>query len=129
MKILVVLSFIGLAFPLGLVAPDVDQKISFLVHRSIFTHAPWLALLATFWALKSKSRWAVPCICAAFTCGLVVHFAADLFPKAWMGFALVHIPVVGRLSPTASVCWLLSSLAISVACALYSGWLALPKDD
>ena len=90
MKVLVALSFIGLAFPLGLVVPDVDQKIPFLVHLSIFTHAPWLALLATMWALKSKSHWAVPCICAAFTCGLVLHFAAELFPKAWMGFADPH---------------------------------------
>ena len=129
MKVLVILSFVGLAFPLGLMAPDVDQRVSFLVHRSILTHAPWFALLSTFMVVKSNTRYAMQFIGVAFNIGLVVHFALDLFPRAWMGFALIHIPVFGRLPPLASACWILASLAISVACVIYLGWRAIPREE
>ena len=42
MKILLVMSLIMLAFVVGMIAPDVDQKIGLIVHRSILTHGPWV---------------------------------------------------------------------------------------
>ena len=129
MKTLLIISFIGFAFVLGLVAPDVDQRLPFLTHRSLLTHGPWFALLATWLAQKSKSQATVPLITCGFAIGLASHFAADLFPKAWMGFALVHIPFWGRLPAAASVCWLIGSLVVSAACAVFLGWRTIPKQE
>ena len=78
-------------------------------------------------ARKSRSQSAAPLTAGSFATGLVFHFAADLFPKAWMGFALIHLPFWGRLPPAVSVYWLIGSLAVSAACAVYLGWRAIPK--
>ena len=138
MKTLLTISLIGFAFVLGLVAPDVDQRLPFLTHRSLLTHGPWFAVLATWLAQKARSRWlaqkarsrsAVPLIDGSFVIGLALHLAFDLFPKAWMGFALVHIPFWGRLPAAASVCWLIMSLVVSAACAVFLGWRAIPKQE
>ena len=129
MKTLLIISFIGFAFVFGLVAPDVDQRLPFLTHRSLLTHGPWFALLATWLAQKSQSQSAVPLIACSFVIGLALHFAADLFPKAWIGFALVHIPFWGRLPAAASVGWLIGSLVVSSACAVFLGWRAIPKQE
>ena len=98
LKTLLIVSFIGFAFVFGLVAPDVDQRLPFLTHRSLLTHGPWFALLATWLAQKSRSPSAVPLIACSFVIGLVFHFAADLFPKAWMGVCLGTHPVLGPSS-------------------------------
>ena len=127
MKTLLTISFIVFTFILGLVAPDVDQRLPFLTHRSLLTHGPWFALLAAWLTQKSGSRSAVPLIAGSFAIGLSFHFAADLFPKAWIGFALVHIPLWGRLPAAASVFWLIGSLVVSAACAVYLGWRSIPK--
>ena len=129
MKTLLTISFIGFAFVLGLVAPDVDQRLPFLTHRSLLTHGPWFAVLAAWLAQKSRRRSAVPLIAGSFVIGLVFHLAFDLFPKAWMGFALVHIPFWGRLPAAVSVCWLIGSLVVSAACAVCLGWRAIPKQE
>lgn len=129
MKILLTVSFIALAFVGGLVAPDVDQRLPFLTHRSLLTHGPWFALLAMWMAHKSKSQSALPLIACSFALGLVWHFSSDLFPKAWVGFALVHIPFWGRLPQSASVFWLMGSLVVSTACAIFLGWRAIPKQE
>ena len=129
MKTLLIVSFIGFAFVLGLVAPDVDQRLPFLIHRSLLTHGPWFALLATWMAQKSKSQSAMPLVTCSFAFGLALHLAGDLFPKAWIGFALVHIPLWGRLPAAASVCWLLGSSLVSAACAVFLGWRAVPKHE
>lgn len=129
MKTLLTISLIGFAFVLGLVAPDVDQRLPFLTHRSLLTHGPWFAVLATWLAQKARSRSAVLLIDGSFVIGLALHLAFDLFPKAWMGFALVHIPFWGRLPAAASVCWLIISLVVSAACAVFLGWRAIPKQE
>ena len=129
MKTLLTISLIGFAFVLGLVAPDVDQRLPFLTHRSLLTHGPWFAVLATWLAQKARSRSAVQLIDGSFVIGLALHLAFDLFPKAWMGFALVHIPFWGRLPAAASVCWLIMSLVVSAACAVFLGWRAIPKQE
>ena len=42
---------------------------------------------------------------------MVFHRGTDLFPKAWTGFTLVHIPFWGRLPTEVSVYWLIGSLS------------------
>ena len=128
MKILLVMSLIMLAFVVGMIAPDVDQKVGLIVHRSILTHGPWFALAAILLATKSNSRYAIPLTGAAFSLGLSIHLAADLFPRGWTGFALIHIPGYGSLPGAASVIWILASLVISVSAVLYLGWRSLPRE-
>ncbi|MDA1348713.1 MAG: hypothetical protein O3A47_07590 [Chloroflexi bacterium] len=85
--------------------PDIDQHTSLLVHRSVITHGPLVPFLLF---LVSSSRKSVPVrlfvmgLCAAFA----VHLGFDLFPKAWTGFALIHIPEYGWTSPLASGTWI-----------------------
>ncbi len=129
MKILLIISLIGLAFVMGLVAPDIDQRFSFLTHRSIITHGPWLALLATWAASQFRHSSAMPLIACGFALGLTIHFASDLFPKQWIGYALIHVPFWRRLAPLASIVWLAVSLIVSLACALAMGWRAVPKEQ
>ena len=127
MRIILVAVLVALAFPVGLVAPDVDQRVTWLIHRSALTHAPWLALIAAGLALKAGGRpllW----MAAAFCLGLTIHFGLDLFPRAWQGYALIHIPLYGRLAAAASFCWILTSCVASLACAAYATWRALPQD-
>ena len=52
-------------------------------------------------------------IAAGFALGVAIHLAADLFPKAWTGFALISLPFYGWLPATASITWLVCSV---VAC-------------
>ena len=129
MKILLTMALMTLGFSLGLIAPDVDQKTSLIVHRSILTHGPWFALMAILLSTKSNSRHTMPLIGAAFAAGLCWHLAADLFPRSWTGFALIHIPAYGSLPGTASVCWILASLIISVFAVLLLGWRSLPREE
>ena len=129
MKILLAISLVGVAFALGLIAPDIDQKVGFLLHRSALTHGPWLALAAGFLSIRSTKGYLMPLLGMAFSIALAVHFAADLFPKEWTGFALIHLPLYGRIPAAASVLWLVMSLVVSTGAAGYMGWRCLPKED
>ena len=98
------LSFIA-GILLGDRLPDIDQHTSHLVHRSIITHGPLVPFLLFLTASGRKSvpvRLFVMGLSAAFA----VHLAFDLFPKAWTGFALIHIPEYGWTSPLASGAWI-----------------------
>ena len=128
MKYLAITSLTVLAFVVGMVFPDVDQKISFLVHRSVLTHGPWIAMVASLFALNGKGYYR-PLIVLAFNAGMAIHLAADLFPKAWTGFALIHIPLWGRLPATASVVWILASVVILIACMALLAWKVVPSEN
>ena len=129
MKILLTMAFVTLAFALGMIAPDADQKTGLIVHRSILTHGPWLALIAAFLVTRTDSRQMIPLTGSAFASGLTVHLAADLFPQSWTGFALIHIPWYGRMAKTASICWILGSICISASAALYLLGRSLPREE
>ena len=56
-----------------------------------------------------------------FLClGFVVHLAFDLFPRAWMGYALISIPVYGWLPPVVSFGWIAAS---GLLCAYWAARL------
>ena len=116
MRYIITGTLMVLAFVLALKFPDLDQKISFLVHRSIITHGPAIPIIAALVSLK-WNRGAELTI--AFSLGMVFHLLFDLFPKAWIGFALVHVPFMGRLAPFPSVVWLLSAMLICLVLMFY----------
>ena len=81
---------VGLA--LGNKFPDIDQDTALLVHRSVFTHGPLLPFL--LFLVASGIRFApLRLFAMGFSLGVAFHLSFDLFPKAWQGFALIHVPV------------------------------------
>lgn len=100
----------------GLKLPDFDQRLDFLLHRSIVTHGP-LVPLVTFLLLRNVRSLAVR-IFPMFLClGFMVHLAFDLFPRAWVGYALISIPGYGWTPPIVSVVWIAASM---VLCAYWA---------
>ena len=93
----------------GLYLPDLDQAVPFLLHRSILTHNAFLPLLLGL-LLRRQKRPAWRLLAVGLSEGLAVHFAFDLFPRAWIGYALISLPFVGRTSPFFS--WLWTALSI-----------------
>ena len=98
---------------LGSQLPDIDLWLFFLVgqHRSGLTHSPLIPFLVWV-AVRDREPW-WNWFGAGLAAAFAAHFARDLFPAAWYGFAQIHLPIWGRLGGTLSVVWLLSSI---VAC-------------
>lgn len=98
---------------IGSQLPDIDQWLFFLKgqHRSILTHSA-LIPLALYFAAQGRRpwwHWGGAGLAAAFA----AHFARDLFPSMWVGYAEITVPLLGRLGGTLSVLWLLGSV---IAC-------------
>jgi len=120
--LLVVGAFIGLKLP------DFDQSFYWrplIIHRSLLTHSALLPLIL-FWALKAHvigkkadPRLRLPLL--GFLLATAVHFCFDLFPYAWAGYALVHIPLLGWVGAWPSAFWLGSGAFVSLylACRLF----------
>jgi hypothetical protein len=111
------LLFLLVGLALGEKFPDVDQGNSFLVHRSIITHGPLFPLLLFLLALIIK---AVPIrfFVMGFSLGVAVHLCFALFPKAWVGYALIHVPVVGWTYPLVSWVWIALSIILCLFMAM-----------
>jgi hypothetical protein len=110
------LAILPLAAYIGLKLPDIDQHVGFLLHRSIITHGPLFPLVAFLVAQVDNPlprRFAL-----GTNCGLAVHFAFDLFPKAWQGYALVSVPVYGWMPPVISWVILGGTLLLSMCLAI-----------
>jgi hypothetical protein len=101
-----------LAVIAGLDLPDIDQPLP-LDHRSALTHSILPALLALL------RRWAWP-VAGGLALGLGLHLAADVFPNAMTGFAMVKIPFAGSIGSDASYLWLASN---ALLCTALGGWL------
>ncbi len=116
-QLLLPLTNFGLAMLLGLRFPDVDLYTPGLKHRSAVTHSvllPWLFTLLGY-----------PSILAGLAMGMAIHILADVFPKAWVGGALVKMPLfgsLGKLSPF----WLMINCLACLAIALQT---TVAQDD
>lgn len=107
----VILPFLtfGLSMFLGIRFPDIDLFTYGLKHRSAVTHSFLLPFLLTMTGY--------PSIFGGLAMGMAIHILADVFPKAWVGGALVKMPLLGSLGKL-SPFWLmfncLGCLAIAV---------------
>ena len=114
-----------LGLVVGLHFPDIDNRLQglipswLLLHRSILTHG-LLAPLLLFWLARRRGD-AVPSF-RLFAVGLslafAVHLCFDFFPRGWVGFALIHIPVYGRTTALFSQSWIILSIVV----CLYVGF-------
>ena len=104
----------------GLKLPDVDQRTDLLLHRSILTHGPLVPLILYICERNAKSL-SVRAFAMSLCLGFVVHLSFDLFPRAWMGYALISIPAYGWLPPVLSIAWVSAS---ALLCAYWAFRLA-----
>ena len=108
----------SVAFVIGLYAgdwlPDVDQDLGFITHRSVFTHG-LIVPLVLFGIASGTKMLLLRLFVVGFSLGSAVHLSYDLFPKAWQGFALIHLPVFGWTLPAISWAW----IAFSMICCVY----------
>jgi hypothetical protein len=97
-------ALVVLGAAIGAVVPDVDQAIPYLVHRSGLTHSILPALLL--------GRFFGPRLGAGALVGTAVALSDDLFPRAYQGFALIHLPFLGRIGLW-TIPWLWLNVALS----------------
>ena len=113
-----ILGLLALTFGImaGLRFPDIDQSVGFLLHRSAITHGPLLPLLI-FAAAAIGGRSVLRWFATGLSVGFAVHLSFDLFPRAWLGYALISVPVYGWLPAIISWLW----IAVSALICLYLG--------
>ena len=106
----------------GLQFPDFDLHIfAFLGHRSIITHGIIVPFFLYRYLNKRKIiNDTLDFAYIGFLLGIALHLCADLFPKAWIGFALIMFPPWIPMGAPFSIIWLLSNLIIAL-------WLAFKK--
>ncbi len=112
------LSFVVLAVAVyvGLKFPDVDQRVGFLLHRSIITHGPLLPLMAFAFALGNSP--VQRSLGTGIGIGFAVHMAFDLFPRGWQGYALISLPIYGWTPPVFSWIWISATMLICFGFAI-----------
>ena len=94
------LVLITIFYYIGLRFPDIDFKIKGLRHRSIVTHSVFLPLIL-FILHKSemltliwmKTYDITGSVITGLCFGMTVHFLYDLFPKRFVGSALIQLPI------------------------------------
>tara|TARA_Y100000741_G_scaffold253746_1_gene195354 strand:- start:72 stop:671 length:600 start_codon:yes stop_codon:yes gene_type:complete len=113
----------------GLEFPDFDlHLLIFLGHRSILTHGiivPFFLykfltkegyskisnkIFGRFFSNKDFSREILDYAYIGFLIGIAIHLCADLFPKAWMGFALIVFPPWIPMGAPFSIVWMLLNM-------------------
>ena len=93
---------------------DIDQRFDFLTHRSILTHGLIVPLLLYSMVAGLKAT-PLRLFVLGFSLGLAIHLGFDLFPRAWRGYALIHVPLLGWTYPVFSWLW----IAVSMICCFY----------
>lgn len=104
------------AIYVGLKFPDVDQRVGFLLHRSIITHGPLLPLLVFAFALGDNP--VQRRLGMGVAIGFAVHMAFDLFPRGWQGYALISLPLYGWTPSVFSWIWISVTMLICFGIAI-----------
>ena len=79
--------FVVVGLHCGIVMPDIDQRTTLLLHRSIITHSPLIPVIVVLLALRIGLG--LYTFAMGVSIGFAVHHAFDLFPKGWTGAALI----------------------------------------
>ena len=120
----------------GLEFPDFDlHLLFFLGHRSILTHGiiiPFFLytflineryfkisnkIFERFFSNKNVSKEILDYAYIGFLIGIAIHLCADLFPKAWIGFALIVFPPWIPMGAPFSIVWMLLNMFLALKIA------------
>ena len=120
----------------GLEFPDFDlHLLFFLGHRSILTHGiivPFFLykfltmesyskisnkIFGRFFSNKNISKEVLDYVYIGFLIGIAIHLCADLFPKAWIGFALIKFPPWIPMGAPFSIVWMLLNMYFALKIA------------
>ena len=120
----------------GLEFPDFDlHLLFFLGHRSILTHGiiiPFFLytflnneryskisnkIFGRFFSNKNVSKEVLDYVYIGFLIGIAIHLCADLFPKAWIGFALIKFPPWISMGVPFSIAWMLVNMFLALKIA------------
>ena len=120
----------------GLEFPDFDlHLLFFLGHRSILTHGiiiPFFLytflnnerysnipnrIFGKFFSNKNVSKEILDYVYVGFLIGIAIHLCADLFPKAWIGFALIVFPPWIPMGAPFSIMWMLLNMFLALKIA------------
>ena len=116
--------FVVVGLHCGIVMPDIDQRTSLLLHRSIFTHSPLIPVIVVLLALRIGLG--LHAFAMGVSIGFSVHHAFDLFPRGWQGAALIGVPFYGWTPPLFSWIWIAFTL---FACAYLAARLVEGRLD
>ena len=112
---LILFSFLGLSFP------DTDFLLfPLLSHRSIITHSIIVPFLIYTYFKKKKNinNEYVDLIYAGFLVGIGIHLIADLFPRAYIGYALIKLPFHFSIGVIPTIIWILLNIIFAFKIAL-----------
>ena len=120
----------------GLEFPDFDLHVLFFLgHRSILTHGilvPFFLykfltiesyskisnkIFGRFFSNKNISKEVLDYVYIGFLIGIAIHLCADLFPKAWIGFALIKFPPWISMGAPFSIAWMLLNMFFALKIA------------
>lgn len=120
----------------GLEFPDFDlHLLFFLGHRSILTHGiiiPFFLytflnnerysnisnrIFGKFFSNKNVSKEILDYAYVGFLIGIAIHLCADLFPKAWIGFALIVFPPWIPMGAPFSIVWMFLNMFLALKIA------------
>lgn len=104
-----------LACVAGTTLSDLDFAL-WLAHRSALTHSVLPVLLLAAWRGGRA-------IAPGLALGVGIHLAADCFPNAMRGYAMVKLPLAGSIGRDASYLW----LAVNACAAMAIGIFRLPR--
>ena len=77
-----------------------DQTIAIpglIVHRSAITHSA-LVVLAISLSSARLGPEVRRLVTSGAAVGLALHLVPDMLPEGWTGYALIHVPLLGKLS-------------------------------
>ena len=133
-KIYLVILYVSLLA--GLEFPDFDlHLLFFLGHRSILTHGiivPFFLykfltmesyskfsnkIFGRFFSNKNISKEVLDYVYIGFLTGIAIHLCADLFPKAWIGYAQIVFPTWIRMGAPFSIGWMLLNMFFALKIA------------
>ncbi len=120
----------------GLEIPDLDLILIFILgHRSIITHSIILPYLfykfltkdgkqnfldkyfsKIFTSNKIKSDF-LDFAYIGFLIGIAIHLCADLFPKAYVGYALIKLPFNISIGAPLSIIWMFGNMFFALKIA------------
>ena len=98
--------------------PDTDLILIFILdHRSIITHGiivPYF--LYKYLTKKVKSEF-LDYAYIGFLIGIAIHLCADLFPKAYIGYAMIKLPFFISIGAPLSIAWMLGNMFFALLIA------------